>query len=102
LNVELTYLADVAWPSLYLESKLLSIVPITAGLIAEWLVLRYAFGLGWKKSLEVDFGMNVISTLAGLFLIPLTGVFGVFLGPAIWIYTFLIAVLITTGIEAVS
>jgi hypothetical protein len=66
--------ADVVWPSLFLEQHLLSVLPISVGLVAEWLILYFGgFGLSWKKAVVVDLVMNTVSSIAGIFLIPVLG-----------------------------
>ncbi len=106
--------ADVVWPALYLEMRLLSSVPIVAGLIVECFVLRYGFGLTWKRAVWVDVVMNAVSTAAGVVLIPIAGImWEIFPGsvmykffnigtfnPATWTATYVMAVLLTTAIEA--
>jgi hypothetical protein len=94
---------DVVWPALVLEQRLLSAIPITAGLIVECLVLRFCFQLTWKRAITIDLAMNLVSTLVGMLLIPLIGLSAFifdFVRFGEWICTFLIAVLLTTGIEA--
>jgi hypothetical protein len=109
-------LADVVWPSLILEGRLLSVFPISAGLVVEWLVLYFGgFGLSWKKSIVVDLVMNAVSSTVGVFLIPILGVVwelfpgslinwifhvGTF-NPVAWIATFLFSACASTAIEAV-
>lgn len=108
-------LADVVWPALALVQRMLSVLPITAGLVVEWLALwRGGFGLTWKKAALVDVVMNAVSTLIGIFLIPALGM-GWEYGPAQlvdriipigmtfqidWLAAFAIAVCVTTAIEA--
>jgi hypothetical protein len=107
--------ADMVWPALVLEQRLLSVVPITAGLIVEWLALWFGgFGLSWKKAGVVDVLMNAVSTAVGVVLIPALGFgweyFAEFVLSKLfnvgtfnwgtWTVTFAIAVLATTGIEA--
>jgi hypothetical protein len=110
-----TFLADVVWPSLVLEMRLLSFLPISAGLVAEWLVLYFGgFGLSWSKAAVVDLVMNAVSSVIGIFLIPVLGLVWE-LGPgslinwafhvgtfnlASWIATFLLSVCASTAIEA--
>jgi hypothetical protein len=66
--------ADVVWPALVLEQRILSVIPITAGLIVEWAALCFGgFGLSWKKAAVVDVVMNAVSTGAGIVLIPALG-----------------------------
>jgi hypothetical protein len=107
--------ADMVWPALMVEQRLLSAIPITSGLIVELLALRFGgFDLSWKKAAIVDVVMNAVSSLAGIVLIPLLGfVWEFFPGivlykvlnvgtfnPGTWAATFIMAVLATTAIEA--
>lgn len=93
----------------------MSILPISAGLFVEWIALRYGgFGLSWKKAAIVDVVMNAVSSLAGIVLIPTLGLAWEFFpgtvlykvfnvgtfNPGTWAATFLIAVFVTTIIEA--
>jgi len=42
--------ADLVWPALLLEQRMIAVLPIATGLLAEWLVLWLCgFGLTWKK-----------------------------------------------------
>jgi hypothetical protein len=107
-------LADMVWPALVLEQRLISVVPISVGLVVEWLALRFGFGLSWKRAALVDIVMNLASTVAGIPLIPLLGLaWEVFPGlvlykvfnigtfnPGTWAATFLIATLATVAVEA--
>jgi hypothetical protein len=108
--------ADVVWPALFLEKRLLSIWVISIGLIVEWLVLWLGgFGLSWKRAVVVDLVMNAASTIVGIVLIPLAGLVwelfpGVLLdktlslgtfNPITWTATLVLAVVLTTAIEAV-
>ena len=66
--------ADVVWPALFLEKRLLSIWVISIGLVVEWLVLWLGgFGLSWKRAVVVDLVMNAASTIVGIVLILLAG-----------------------------
>jgi len=107
--------ADMVWPALVLEQRLLSAIPIGAGLIIEWLALRFGgFGLSWRKAGLVDVVMNAVSTIVGIPVIPLLGLawemfpgqviykffnIGTF-NPGTWAATFVLATIATTGIEA--
>jgi hypothetical protein len=108
-------LADMVWPALILEQRILSVLPIAAGLAVEWLVLwRADFGLSWKRAAVVDLAMNTVSTGAGIVTIPVLGfLWEIFPGlviyklfnigtfnPGTWLATFVMAVLATTSIEA--
>jgi hypothetical protein len=106
--------ADMVWPALVLEQRLVSVLPITVGLMVEWLALWLGgFGLSWKKAAVVDVVMNTVSTAAGSVVIPLLGfIYEFFPGSIIyaifhvgtfnrgtWAATFFLAVLATTSIE---
>jgi hypothetical protein len=107
--------ADVIWPALYLEAKMLSVPVIASGLLLEALMLRFGFAKGWKDASKGSFVVNLISTIAGILLIPLAGIaWEVFPGlvlykglnmgtfnPVTWIATFSLALGITTSIEIV-
>ena len=108
-------LADMVWPALVLEQRLISVVPITLGLLTEWVALRFGgFGLSWKRAALVDIAMNLVSTVAGIPLIPLLGLaWEVFPGqmlykffnigtfnPGTWAATFVLATIATTAVEA--
>lgn len=115
MGISLGGVADVAWPALALEQRMLSVVPIVAGLIVEWLALWLGgFGLTWKKAIVVDVVMNATSALIGVFLIPALGM-GWEYGPGQlvdrlipigltfqidWFAVYVIAVAVTTAIEA--
>jgi hypothetical protein len=106
-------LADFVWPALILASRMRSLAPIIAGLIFEFLVLRFVFPMPWKKAAVVDLLMNAASGLAGVVLIPLAGFIwelfpGIFIyklfnigtfNPMTWAATCVMAVFISTGIE---
>jgi hypothetical protein len=100
---------------LVLEQRLLSAIPITAGLIVEWFALwRGGFGLSWKRAVVVDVTMNTVSAAIGAFLIPALGFAWEFFPGSLlykffnigtfnwgtWGATFVMAVLATTAIEA--
>jgi hypothetical protein len=118
--MNLTYLApqltaDLVWPALVLESRLLSVAPIAAGLVVEWLVLYFGgFGFSWKKAIVVDVVMNTASSIIGIFLLPILGVIWEFFpgtliykalhtgtfNPITWIAAFFLSVGGSTVIEA--
>lgn len=107
--------ADFVWPVVALVQGMYSVVPIVAGLIVEWLALWLGgFGMTWKKAIVVDVVMNAASALLGFILIPLLGM-GWEMGPGQfieryaplglafnlpWAAAFVIAVCVTTAIEA--
>jgi hypothetical protein len=108
-------MADLVWPALVLEQRLLAVLPIASGLVAEWLVLWLCgFGLTWKKAAVVDVLMNAASSLIGIFLIPLLGVAWEFFPGLLiqkifhvgtfnlitWVATPILATFATTAVEA--
>jgi hypothetical protein len=101
-------LANVIWPALFLESRLLSIWVILAGLLVEYFFVWRITELGAKRSVLADVVMNAASTLLGIVLIPAVGfvvalfpgeLFGTF-SPITWGFTFLAAVFINALIES--
>jgi hypothetical protein len=66
--------ANVVWPALYLETRLFSWWAISVGLLVEYLFIRRVFGLSPKKALLADVIANVVSAVAGIFLIPVAGI----------------------------
>lgn len=109
----LTLLADVVWPALFLEMRLLAWWAVAAGLIVELFFVRWLTAFAWGKSIVADIAMNAASSLLGVFLIPLAGIaweffpgiliyklleIGTF-NPGTWAATFLMAVFINSGLE---
>ena len=106
-------LADMIWPALFLESRLLSIPVILAGLVVEYFVVWRLTDLGVKRSIFADLAMNTASTLLGILLIPIAGIIweifpGIFLykwfnlgtfNPGTLVATFCMAVLVNAAIE---
>jgi hypothetical protein len=101
-------LADIIWPALFLEDRLLSIWIIALGLIVEYFFVWRITSLGPLKSILADVVMNGASTLLGIILIPLFGfvvaifpgeLFGTF-SPITWGATFIVTVFLNTAIES--
>jgi hypothetical protein len=102
----LTLLADVVWPALFLEMRLLAWWVILIGLLIEWPFVRVLTQFPWKKAFIADAAMNAASTILGIFLLPIVGLFvlepigeatfyrrfnvGTF-NPVTWTATFLVA-----------
>ena len=114
-NIVHRLLADIVWPALLLEQRLLGVIPITAGLVVEWLALWLGgFQLSWRKAIVIDLVMNTVSTVVGIVLVPALGfaweffpgliIYKVFnvgtFNPGTWAATFVMATLATTAIEA--
>jgi len=94
--------ADGVWPSIIVAESIYSLIPIIIGLIIEWVILRYAFNLSWKKAAWVDVAMNAASAAIGFVFIPLAGMvvgFGISYKFNIVVW-YLIAILMSTAIEA--
>ena len=52
-------LSDMVWPALLLEQRLISVIPISVGLMTEGLALRFGgFELSWQRAALVDVVMN--------------------------------------------
>jgi hypothetical protein len=66
-------LADVVWPALYLEDRLLTVWAIALGLLVELLFVRYITKRSWRWCAMADVAMNTASSLLGLILLPLAG-----------------------------
>lgn len=108
-----TIFADVIWPALFLQNRLLSTWIILAGLVIEYFVVWRVTSLGAWRSILADVGINIASTILGMVLIPLAGLAwaffpGIFLAqvfylgafhPGTWAVTFCMAVLINAALE---
>lgn len=106
--------ADMVWPALYLESRLVTWWAIILGLAVEYLFVRQFFGFTVKTAVFADICMNLASTVLGILLIPIAGVawelfpgivlykvfnIGTF-NPGTWVMTFLLAVAINAALES--
>jgi len=110
----LTLLADVVWPALFLEMRLLSWWVILLGLLVEWPFVRLLTHFPWTKAFIADAAMNGASTVLGIFLRPIFRLFvwepigeatfyhrfnvGTF-NPVSWAAAFLFAVLLSAVID---
>ncbi len=107
-------LADVVWPALYLEQRLLSVWAIGLGLVIEFFVLRRFTNLSTRMCLVADVAMNAVSALLGCVLLPSAGFMweiypgqvvnrmlhiGTF-NPIAWAATVIMAILINTALES--
>jgi len=105
--------ADVIWPALIFEARLLSLPAILAGLAVEWVIYYFGMRLSWKETTVIDVAANGVSTLVGVLAIPIAGIV-LELFPGIifdklfqtgtfatinWIFTYVVAVLITAYVE---
>jgi hypothetical protein len=107
--------ADVVWPALFMEMRLLSVWVVVLGLAIEP-VIRYLTRRPWWTSLGITVAINAISTLVGVLLIPLAGIVwevgpgllmyralgvGTF-NPVTWTATVVLAALISASVEALA
>ena len=107
--------ADVIWPSLYIAKGMLSFQVILVGLIVEILFVKYFARINFKKALVVSIVMNLITTILGIILIPLSGLGIEFIFDFVfhfydkfnietfhwshWLMSYLVIILINTIIE---
>ena len=106
-------LADVIWPALLLEGRILTWWAIITGLVVEYLFVRRITNLPIARALLADIVMNAVSTLLGMLAIPFACIVweffpGIFLykifnigtfNPGTWTATIIIAAGINALIE---
>jgi len=104
--------ADLVWPAVSVEERLLSLWSIPAGLVAEFVVLRWWLRMSLVRALTANITMNVASMAFGVVLIQAAGIGwdpGAFTYRVLhietfsairWGATFVIVVLLNTGIES--
>jgi hypothetical protein len=105
--------ADVIWPALLLEKRMFTWWAILAGLVVEYCFVRRLTDLSFLRVIMADLAMNAVSSLLGIFLIPIAGVIwelfpgsilykifqiGTF-NPGTWIATILMAATINACLE---
>ncbi len=66
-------LANLIWPSMILTGRIVTVIPIVAGLVVELIYLRYGTKLRGMRCLWADLSMNLASALLGIILIPFPG-----------------------------
>ncbi len=106
--------ADVVWPALALEGRILTWWSIVIGLIIEFLIIRWIFSITTKRAAIATLSANAVSTILGIPLIPIWGIgieffpgwvlyhianWGTF-NPVSWLLTYLGASFVNTIIEA--
>lgn len=102
-----TAYANIFFPaSFYLEGRLLTGWMIVSALVIEFIILRFLLITSTARAIWADLFMNGASALAGIVLIPFSGIIlGVYAGKidlSIMLYmgiTFILAVIINTFIE---
>ena len=108
--------ADIVWPSLYIVKGLYSIKVIVIGLIIELLFVKYLTGVNWKKASVITILMNLITTIIGTILIPISGLCSEFIFDFVfhaydkfgigtfhwshWLISYILIILINTFIES--
>jgi len=105
--------ANVVWPALYLETRLFSWWAIGVGLIIEFFLIKWLFNLSVKRAMIADVSANTLSSIAGIILIPLSGIaweifpaslinwlfsWGTF-NPVTWVVTFVLGCLVNAFLE---
>ena len=115
LFIPISAYANMVWPALYLETRLFSWWAITVGLVIEYLFVRKLFNISPKKAVIATFGANFVSAVAGIVLIPLSGIaWEIFPGllfmkildmgtfnPITWVGTFLLACCVNVLLEGI-
>ena len=115
LLTELPVKADIIWPSLYIMKGMLSIKIILLGLIIEIFFVKIFAKVNWKKACITSFLMNLITSITGIILIPLSGLFTEFVFDFVfnaynkfgigtfhwshWLISYLLIILLNTIIE---
>ena len=103
--------ANVVWPSLYILEGMLSWYVILLGFVVEIIFVKYFLKETYLKSVLIAFIMNLISTVLGLILIPLSGLVGeILLIPfgtgtfhfTHWLLSYILAILINVVIEGLT
>lgn len=107
-------LADVVWPALFLLDRIAAIPVILIGLAIEASLFRHFFRITWRRAFSAACIINVVSTLAGILILPAWGWYweysvasrnhsngwGTF-NPLTWAETCLMAWLLTNVVESV-
>lgn len=107
--------ADIVWPSLYIAKGMLSVKTILLGLAVELLFVKYFTKTDWKKAAITTTLMNLITTILGIILIPLSGLSSEFFFDFVlhaydkfgigtfhwshWLISYILVIIINTTIE---
>lgn len=103
--------ANMVWPSLYIEEGMLAWYVIVAGIVIEFLFTKIFAKQTWVKSAIISVVMNAVSTIAGLIMIPLSGIVaeiimipfgGGTFQPSHWVAAYIMAVLCNVFIEGLT
>lgn len=107
-------LSNIVWPALVLTLGWLHWQPLCTGLVIEYVYVRSILDMPIKRSIVADLTANVVSGVAGVFLIPMFGIFWELLAsftinliagwgtfnPLSWIVTTFLAASINAFLEA--
>ena len=101
--------ANIVWPSLIIVEGIMSWYIILFGIIIEFLFIKFWAKEGTLRAMVMTFGMNTVSALIGLILIPVSGfIAAIVLGIIstintfdylIWMVSYILAVLSNVLIE---
>ena len=75
-------IANVVWPSLYLSVRMQSAWIIGAGLVIEFFFILWLTKASIPRACLMTLAMNVVSTVVGIFGIPLSGLAWEFIATA--------------------
>lgn len=73
LTLMLCVSANVIWPAVYVSARLYSAYIIIAGLIIEFLFIKFAARQTFAKSALISLVMNAVSAIIGCFALPIIG-----------------------------
>ena len=104
--------ANMVWPSLYIAQGFRSWYIILIGLIVEIFFIKQFAKQSWPRSVLISAIMNAVSALAGIALIPISGIIGEFIMLPVdlvlklgtfhithWIMAYIMVVICNTVIE---
>jgi hypothetical protein len=74
LCIPLVASANLTWPALYVSEGIRAWWVIAAGLVVEWVAIKWLFRLSIWRTTLVDVAANAVSALLGLVLIPVAGI----------------------------
>ena len=103
--------ANIVWPSLYIAAGMRSWYIILIGLVIEILFVKYFLKETYLKSILISFVMNLVSTVIGVVLIPLSGLIGEILmipfdtgtfHPTHWLISYIFAILSNVLVEGLT
>lgn len=103
--------ANMVWPSLYIAEGMRSWYVILIGLAIEVVFVKWFLKEPFYKSVLIAFIMNLVSTVLGVFVIPLSGLIGEILmipfrtgtfDPTHWLISYVFAVISNALIEGLT